>query len=116
LEAHRARGGVPVAFVAGGSGAGLPEIGEGEARHRRHLFHVGRLAVGDEGGAPLRVVPGEHAARAPDHAMASLGAITLRALTPASGARRKSQSSLRNGLGMPRRFASAASSTLRYLP
>src|SRR3954468_4992447 len=115
LEMDRARRRVRGAFVGGGGGPRFPEVGERKARERRHLLHVRRQAVRGDDRLPVHVVPGDDAAHAPDHARASLGAMFLRAFTPASGASLKSQSSLRNGLGMPRRLASAASFTVLYL-
>src|SRR5438067_8703488 len=116
LKPHRTRGGVRMTVVVGRRSRRLPEIGERESGHRRHFFHVRRGAVGDERRLALRVVPGKDTTYAPDHATASLGAITLRDFTPASGERRKSHSSFRNGLDMPSFFASAALLTFLYLP
>src|SRR5262245_9443758 len=116
LEADRPVGRVRVARVGGGRAFGLPEIGQRQPREGGHLLHVRRDAVGDEGGAPLGVVAGEHAPHAPDHATASLAAIFLRALIPLSADRWKSQSSRRNGLDSPSFLACAVSFTFLYLP
>src|SRR4051812_44459843 len=115
LEAHGPRGGVGMAIVVGGRAARLPQIGEREPRHRSHFLDVGGEAVGGDGRTTLGVVPGKDTTHTPDHAMASLAAIFLRAFTPDSGARRNSHSSLRKGLGMPSFAASAALFTFLYL-
>src|SRR5687767_1240223 len=115
LEAHGACCRILAALVARRGAARLPQVGEREAGHRGRFPDVRRFGVGDEGRASLVVVAGQHTAHAPGHAMASLAAIFLRALTPLSGERRKSHESLRNGFGMPSFFASAVSFTFLYL-
>src|ERR1043166_8076315 len=45
LEPNRTCGGVRVAGVARGRARGLPQVGEGKARHRFHFLDVGSDAV-----------------------------------------------------------------------
>src|SRR5207245_8652459 len=116
LEPHRPVCRIFKAGVAGRRAARLPQVGEREAGHRRHLLHVGSEAVCDDGGIATGVVAGKHAANAPDHVTASLAATVRRVWPVPAGARWKSHSRRRNGAGRTSVFASAGESTFLNSP